>query len=221
MLPWAAAAFALLLLTVLAATLATDSGQLWPIGVSLGALLYAGKEGGIPLGVSLGGNAFLVGACLALADLALTCLLFPLVLSGMDGVEGRPGFLGRMLRTARRRADRHRRLVDRYGAAGLFLFLLVPFAFNGPLVAAILGRLAGLSPMRSLATACAAIATTSLAWTSLYAYGFHELGIDPRLPALVSILVAATVVGGSLLAASRERAGEPDAPVVAAAPPAP
>jgi uncharacterized membrane protein len=203
--PAAGIGLAAVLAAFLAGLLATGSPQFLPVSLAVAALFYAGKEGGIPLGISLDGSPVLVGTSLFLADVALTLILFPVVLAGMHGLERRRGFLGRILRSARRRAERHRRLVDRYGVAGLFLFLLVPFAFNGPLVGAILGRLAGISAAQSLLTILAAIGTTTLAWTSLYAYGFSELGLDPRLPILISLSIAGIVVGTSVWGAWRER----------------
>jgi len=208
LLPWAGGGLVLAIGLLVGLLALRGDPQTFPVAASLGALLYAGKEGGIPLGISLGASPFLVGLTLLTADVALTLLLFPPVLHGLDAQEGKRGTFGRVLRGARRRADKHRRLVDRYGAAGLFLFLLVPFAFNGPLVGAVMGRLAGLSPLQSLATVVGAIATTTIVWTSLYAYGFRALGFDPRLPILLSLCIASLVVGGSLWGAWTERRRE-------------
>lgn len=205
LLPLLGAAIALAILVALGVLLASGSAQLFPVLIGLGALFYAGKEGGIPLGISLGGSPLLVGGSLLLADIAFTLMLFPFVLAGMEGVEKRVGFFGRLLRNARRRADRHRKVVDRYGVGGLFAFLLVPFAFNGPLVGAVLGRAAGLRPWHSLATVLCAIAVTTVAWTTFYAVGLKGLHIDPVIPIMASLCFAVLMVGGSVYGAWRDR----------------
>ncbi|HEX2066833.1 MAG TPA: small multi-drug export protein [Candidatus Thermoplasmatota archaeon] len=199
--------------------LLTGGGLLWvylerraqflPTFGSVGALFVAGKEGGIPLGLAAGGDPTLVAMAILGTDLAMTFLLYPLVHAAFDGVQRTRGLLGGMLRTAQKNARRHRKVVDRYGAAGLYLYMLVPFAFNSPLVGIALGRIAQLSPLLTMAVVSGAIATTTVLWTVLVAYGLGRLlHVGPWVPVAVSLGVTAGVLGWGYVETRRQRHAE-------------
>jgi uncharacterized membrane protein len=173
---------------------------------AVGALYVAGKEGGIPLGIAAGGDPTLVAMAIFGTDLAMTLLLYPLVHSAFDGVQRRRGLLGSMLRTAQKNANRRRKMVDRYGAIGIYLFMLVPFAFNSPLVGIALGRIAQLSPLRIMAVVSCAIATTTVMWTLLVVYGLvGVLHVSAWVPVAVSLSVTAGVFTWGYFETRKER----------------
>jgi hypothetical protein len=177
-----------------------------PALVSVGALFTAGKEGGIPLGIAIGGNPLVVGGFILVTDLAATAVLYPLVHGFLDGVQRRSNFLGSMLRRAQRRADRHKQRIAQYGPIALYTFMLVPFAFNSPLVGIIIGRIAGLRPQQIIPVLVCAITTTTAGWTLLIAYGVAEvLHVSPWVPVTVSLSITATVLVTGWLASRREK----------------
>lgn len=175
-----------------------------------GTFFAAGKEAGIPLGVTLyGGEPLVVGGALLWVDAAMTCVLFPFVASAMDGAHRNKGILGGMVRSTRRRAERKRKLIDRYGGLGLYLFMLVPFGFNGPLVAMVLAHLAGLRPVPTLVAMFAAITTTTAAWTLLFVQLEGIVGLVPGwLPLTVALTVATVAISVAIYEGVQEKRRE-------------
>lgn len=184
-----------------------DRPQLLPVLSTIGTLYVAGKEGGIPLGIAAGGDPTYVAMAIFGTDLAMTLLLYPLVHAAFDGVQRRKGILGGMLRTAQKNANKRRKVVDQYGALGIYAFMLVPFAFNSPLVGIALGRIAQLSPLRIMVVVSCAIATTTIGWTLLVAYGLGQvLHVSAWVPVAVSLSVTAGVFTWGYLETRKERA---------------
>jgi uncharacterized membrane protein len=184
-----------------------DKPQFLPSLISIGALYTAGKEGGIPLGIAAGGHPALVGYYILATDLAMALLLYPLVHAAFDGVQRKKGILGSMLRTAQKNASKRRKVVDKYGAIGIYVFMLVPFAFNSPLVGIALGRIAQMPPIRIMVVVGCAIVTTTAMWTLLVVYGLGQvLHVSPWVPVSVSLSVTACVFVWGYLEARKEKA---------------
>jgi len=177
-----------------------------PLLLTIPLLFAAGKEAAIPAGIAAGGRPILVFAVQALTDTAATLILFPVVHLTLDGLERRKGFLGKMLRSATKRAAKHRRLVDRYGVLGLYLFAIVPFAFNGPPICTALGRLAGLRAKQVVPVLVLAIATTAAGWSIVYAVGFSAIQhVNRWIPLALSLTITAGMLLASVVSTLRER----------------
>lgn len=190
----------------LAALFMASPSQAYAVGTATALLFLVGKEASIPTGIALGGNPFLVAASLVFVDSGLILLLQPVVDALLTRLGQRPGFLGGMVRRIERQANRKRHLVERYGAPGIFLFMLVPFAFNFPLVGATLGRVVGPRPWKTMAAIQAAILTTATAWTLLIAYGFSALvTAHTGIPIILSVTMTAIVLATGLIAGWREK----------------
>ena len=109
------------------------------------------------------------------------------------------------------------RAFDRYGLPGLFVFMLIPFAFNGPPVGMMLGRLTGLRDSRVLGVVLAALTTTTIAWTVLTALvidAAHK--VNPLVPSAIALGISAIVLTITLLDARREHRRERAATAAAA-----
>ncbi|MEA3191050.1 MAG: hypothetical protein QOD77_1632 [Thermoplasmata archaeon] len=189
---------------------ALDQGEARAVLFAIGTFFVAGKEAGIPLGVTLyGGEPVTIGVALLWTDVAMTFVLFPFVDAAMDGAHRNKGIVGGMVRSTRRRAEKKRKLIDRYGGVGLFLFMLVPFGFNGPLVAMVLAHLAGLRPLPTMVAMLAAVTVTTAAWTVLFVQLEEFVGLVPGwLPLTVALTVAAIAIGTTIVEGMRERRRE-------------
>jgi uncharacterized membrane protein len=187
--------------------LVEDRSQFLAVLAGIGLLFLAGKEASIPSAVfGAGGNPWVVGLFVWLTDVAAVSLVYPLVHAALDGVQRRGTFLGTMLRNAQRRAARKRKVVDRFGPPGLYLFLIIPFAFNSPLVGIVLGRIAGMKPIQIAPIILAAITTTALAWTLLSAYGLQVVRPGYTwVPLALSLTVTATVLLSGYIVSRRQR----------------
>ncbi len=94
-------------------------------------------------GISSGfSNGYLLFQC-GLQDIILVLCVFPWVVRAYQGIHAR-GFVGKTIDNFRKSAERHHRVVEPFGALGLWLFVLFPFWGTGALVGSVVGYLLGL-----------------------------------------------------------------------------
>lgn len=176
------------------------------IAAGVGTMAYAGKEAGIPVGLAAGANPVTMAVFVFATDLAITLFAYPLLRFAITVWIERRGLIGAYLRHLRTAADRHRGFVLRHRTWGLLLFMLIPFAINGPLVGAVLGRLIGLRSSQILPTLIAAIAITTAGWSIVYTYGFQAAeAINPLYPKLITGAILAIVVAVGVVSILRAR----------------
>ena len=210
-LPYAGAVMVLVLVAGWFTVLGASQTHAFAILAGLATLFYGGKEAGLPVGMAAGADPYLLGAFVFLADAAATCFIYPPIHYAIRNWLEREGLVGDYLRFLRRKTAGRQRLVANYGAFGLLLFMLIPFAINGPLVGAILGRLMGLRARQIVPTLTLAIGITTVFWTGVYALGFEFASkVDPVLPKLIGVLVLLLVLAHAVVAfwqLRRERRG--------------
>lgn len=198
-------------LAAYAALFMADRHDAIAVAIACGMLFAAGKEAAIPIGITapLLGNAWLIGGALMWLDAAMSFVLYPFIDAAMRGARKQQGVIGHMVRGARRRADRKREIVDKYGGLGLFLFMIVPFGFNGPLIAMVVAELVGLGVRATLTAVMAAITVTTVAWTLLWNSGFAaRLGLPGWVPTTLAVTIAAIAITSSIVAGKHEKARE-------------
>jgi len=209
-LPFVGLALAILTVVFLGSVFLADQAQGKALLLMVPILFGAGKEAAIPAGIAAGGDPWLVALTMIVTDLAGTFVLYPIVHLTLDSLEKRRGFLGKMLRGAVRRAEKRRHIVDRYGVAGLYLYSIIPFAFNGPPIVAAMGRMAGLRAIQVVPVLVAAIVTTTIAWAMFYAIGFTALAsVNKWIPLLLSVSIMLVMVGVSVVGALMDRSDDP------------
>ena len=186
--------------------LSRSLNQALAVLAGIGTLFYGGKEAGLPVGIAAGADPIMMGFFIFFADAAATCFIYPPLHYAIRKWMERPDFLGRYLRHVRDRGLERRGLVTRHGTLGLFLFMLVPFAINGPLFGAILGRMMGLRAFQIVPTLLVAIGVTTIAWTIIYALGFSVAeSINPALPKLITAAILLFVLLNTIVSFVRMR----------------
>ena len=159
------------------------------------AELFLGREGGLPLALQSGAPSWLVAQISLTQDIAMVCLLYPAFLWTLHHYHDRDNAFMRRLRRIEAAADRHQAYVHRWGPFGLFLFMLVPFLVNGPVVGSVLGRLCGLRTRDLLLPVFAATAIASFAWTYGYSALFQAADLlDKRLQLWITLGVIAILI---------------------------
>lgn len=146
-----------------------------PTGANMMVMVVAefigGREVAIPLGiVQLGLPALIVFGIAFTQDLVTTTWFYPLFYTFRRRQRARKTFWGYFFRRMEKQAEEHREKIQKYGAIGLFFFMLIPFAVNGPLIGAIIGKLAGIRTRYILPTVVLATATATGGWTLAWAY---------------------------------------------------
>lgn len=176
------------------------------VAAGVGTMLYAGKEVGIPVGLAAGADPLTMAAFVLVMDLALTFFVYPALRYAITAWLGRPGILGAYLRHMRDEANKHRGFVMRHRTWGLFTFMLIPFAINGPLIGALLGRLIGMRSKQIVPTLVAAVALTTVFWSLVYTLGFQAAeAINPVYPKLITGAILLVVVTGGIVSYFRAR----------------
>ena len=116
----------------------------------IGLNLVVGRAAGMSYGLARGFDPFEVVVCNLFVETAQVLVLYPLfVLSWRQLIDTRR--LMPLIRRLRDTAESGRGSVRRYGMAGLFLFVFMPFWMTGPVVGAIIGFLLGLRTAVNLA----------------------------------------------------------------------
>jgi uncharacterized membrane protein len=180
-----------------------------PIATAVPIDMFSGKEAALPVALAGGAPWYLVAQVSTLQHIALGTVAFPVFLFLLHRYQDRDNLLMRRLRRIERAADHHKAFVTKWGPVGVFLFMMVPFLVNGPLVGGILGRLAGIGTKYLILPVVAASLISSLLWARGYdfALGFVE-GVDPRLPAVMAVSIIVLAVGLALFDEYRERKKE-------------
>ncbi|MHB1262723.1 MAG: small multi-drug export protein [Thermoplasmatota archaeon] len=159
---------------------------------AMAAELVTGREAAIPLALAVGVPPAWIALMSILQNLALAALLVPLGVRSMQSIEGHPGFSARFLRGMQAAATRNMSRGRSSGA--LFVFMLVPFIANGPVLAGLIGVLAGMEMRRLIVVVVAAVVLTATAWSFGYAWLAAALAnVHPALE-LLPAAGAATVL---------------------------
>ncbi|MES2154023.1 MAG: hypothetical protein V4510_02720 [bacterium] len=194
-----------------------DRTQGIAVAVAIGAMFIAGKESSLPIVLfSLSGNPLIIAFSLIWVDAGASIALYPFIAVGVAGVEHSKGaiwgFVGGVVRSTHRRAAKKREMLDKYGGYGLWAFMIVPFAFNGPPVGMVLGRIVGLHTRTILAAVVAAILATTIAWTVawriLWDQGVTKLPVPWWVPATLAVAIAAFAISWTVVEGIREHRRE-------------
>jgi uncharacterized membrane protein len=166
----------------------------------VGLEIVAGREAALPIALRAGVPRWMVAQVSATQDLGVVCLAYPLFLRVMHHFEDRRNWLLDRLRRVQRDADAHRGLVRRWGGFGVFVFMLVPFLINGPLVGAVAGRLSGLRTPDLILPVVASTCIAAVAWTYFYAQVLTLAGdVHPLLPLVLTVAIVGLVLGSLVL----------------------
>lgn len=199
----------LILLAAVVVELAIAS-HIWPgAGMALwqgvGFELFTGREAGIPVALQGGAPAWIVAQVSATQDIGVVCLAYPAVLWALHKYQGRDNFVMRRLRRIQERARKHKRFVHRWGPLGIFVFMLVPFLVNGPLLGATMGRVAGISTRYLIAPVVGATVLAALMWAYAYDLLFSLVGdLDPRVAPALTIVIVVGLVAWAIVGEVRE-----------------
>jgi uncharacterized membrane protein len=167
-----------------------------PLWETLALEVAVGREGSYPVALGGGVPPFFLAQISITQDVGVFCILFPVFLRLMQRHHDSPAWIMRRLRRIQAAAERHHDFAHRWGPWGIFLFMLVPFLVNGPLIGGIMGRIAGIPTRSLLLPVVASTAAGAFAWAYAYDLMLRAVGeLHPALP----MLITATVVSGLLL----------------------
>ncbi len=186
--------------------------QPWGSAAAAGAVaeVTAGRESAIALSLGLGLPWWITWPLLAWQDLAIAAIVYPIFRKTLDHYHDSENRLMRRIRELESAADRHQHWVHRWGPVGLFVFLIVPFLVNGPVIALVVGRLGGLH----LRDMVGAVVAGVVVGTGMWVLGFDALlrvveGVHPWAGLAATATAVALILGGGVIADAwqKRRAG--------------
>lgn len=167
--------------------------------------ITAGREVAIPAGIGLGVPVLVVWGISFTQDLITTAWIYPAFYLFRSRNVGKENFAGYFFQKMEKNAEKNKEFVEKYGAVGLFFFMLIPFAVNGPLIGAVIGKLAGIRTRYILPTVIMATFTATTAWTLAWyfaddavqrfvdRFGGHWIALG--MVAILLVVVGATILG--------------------------
>jgi uncharacterized membrane protein len=133
-------------------------------------------------------------------DIGLFCVLFPVFLRVMQRFQRRDNWIMRRLRRIQVAAGRRSHVARRWGPVGIFVFMLVPFLVNGPIIGGAMGRLAGMPTKSLLIPVFASTVVAAFAWTYFYDALLGWAGhLHPALPFILTGCIVGALVSWLLL----------------------
>lgn len=154
--------------TFIALVWLADAAQARALMAGLLAELAAGREAGIPVGLAAGASPWLVWPVSASQDLGTALLGYPVFLYLLHRFQDSDRYLMRRLRSIETKAAKNKAYIEKWGPIGVGLFMLIPFLVNGPYIALVLGRLAGIRTPRLIAPVVVATIVTAGLWTFFF-----------------------------------------------------
>lgn len=137
--------------------------------------VFPGKELATAVGIGFGLHPVIVFGIVFIQDLITTSWVYPLFYVFRKRQAGKDNFFGYLFTKIEHDAKKHEAFIRRWGAWGLFLFMLIPFAVNGPLIGAILGKLVGIRTRYILPAVVGATALTTGYWVLLWHYAHDTM----------------------------------------------
>ena len=137
-----------------------------PYAAMAGLNLFIGRAAGLAFGYASGFSHAQVIPFNMLVETIKVLVMFPLFVLSWRKLIDLPALrplVSRMHRAAESRGG----LVERYGIAGLFVFVLVPFWMTGPVVGAIIGFMIGLRPLVNITVVLVSTHVAIAVWALL------------------------------------------------------
>jgi uncharacterized membrane protein len=127
-----------------------------------------GRMAGLSIGIAAQMDTAILVAFNLFIESIMVLILYPLFVRSwhkLDIITYEP--LERFMKSSRESAHKYQPLIKRYGAAGLILFVLTPFAMTGPVVGSFVGFLIGFSHKKTLFIVLSSTLAAIMLWVYL------------------------------------------------------
>jgi uncharacterized membrane protein len=164
------------------------------LGITATNIVF-GRMAGLSIGIATQMDTTILVAFNLFIESIMVLILYPLFVRSwhkLDGLGYAP--LERFMKSSRESAHRYQPLIKRYGALGLILFVLTPFAMTGPVVGSFVGFLIGFSHKKTLFIVLSSTLVAIMLWVYLIKH-FEELLITYSGMINMGFLTAAVVLG--------------------------
>ena len=161
--------------------------------------IILGRAVSMSIGYASGYGHALVVAVNIWVETVMVLLFYPVFVFSMRKLVEFPR-LKRFLERTQAAAERHHNTVRRYGIAGLFLFVWIPFWMTGPVVGSAIGYLLGFPAWLTLLVVLAGTYTAMAAWVYLlFDIYTRAASFGPWAPILIISLIILLIVASHWL----------------------
>jgi len=179
-----------------------DRAQIF-VGMTAIQILF-GRAACMAFGYSLGVDNNTVISICVIVETTLVLLFYPLFVFSWRHLLVLKWLKNTFERT-RRAAEAHKGRVQKYGIAGLFIFVWIPFWMTGPMVGCVIGFLLGLRTWVNMTVVLAATYVAIIGWAFFLRQFDKQVASYNSYAAMVLILLLiAIVVLGHFLSLKRE-----------------
>jgi uncharacterized membrane protein len=168
------------------------------IGMTATQILF-GRAAGMAFGYSMGfGHGMVIPVCICTESIMVLIFYPSFVFSWNHLLVIRQ--LKRVFEKTRKRAEKHKARIMKYGIAGLFVFVWFPFWMTGPMVGCVIGFLLGLRLWVNMTVVLAGTYVAIFGW-AIFLRGFHErvASYSSYAAAVLMVLLVAVLIVGHFL----------------------
>ncbi len=164
------------------------------LGITATNIVF-GRMAGLSIGIAAQMDTTILVVFNLFIESIMVLILYPLFVRSWHKLD-RLGYapLERFMKRSRESAHRYQPLIKRYGALGLILFVLTPFAMTGPVVGSFVGFLIGFSHKKTLFIVLSSTLVAIMLWVYLIKH-FEDLLITYSGMINMGFLTAAVVLG--------------------------
>ncbi len=166
--------------------------------------IFFGRAAGISLGYALDYGFIPVVAVNLAIETVEVLLFYPLFVLSVRRLIV-IDMLARLMERMHRTAEANQALIRRWGIAGLFCFVFIPFWMTGPLIGSVIGYLLGLRVWVNMTAVLGGTWFAILVWAGLLGGVQSRLAaLSPLAPLLLVVVVIGVVVLGWFLGRTKE-----------------
>ena len=152
------------------------------------AHLFGGRAAGVGLCIAFGMNLSMTIIYNMFLEVVIVFFCFSFFLISINHYLNIK-FLDRALRNAEKNAHKYEHVIAKYGALGIFLFVLTPLFFTGPVVGSYLGHFLKFSLKKNLLTVFSGTLLAIVLWTFFFDFLSVHIGKIQWVFAIVLIMV--------------------------------
>lgn len=166
----------------------------------IAATLIGGRMASIMAGLELGFSPEAIIIILFIFNLSWLSVVYPLFVSfHYHAVKSK--FLGKLLKSTKRTADKEKAMVLSLGSWGIPLFVWLPFPWTGALVGSVIGFLVGIPTKRIIFYVVPSMFVGVASWVYGFKYIFLFSGTTGKI---ISLIVIVAFLAGHRLAVRKK-----------------
>jgi uncharacterized membrane protein len=157
------------------------------------AHIFGGRAAGVGMCIAFGLNLSMTILYNMFLEVLIVFFCFSLFLISINHYLN-IRIIDRALRKAENNAHKYEHIIARYGVIGIFLFVMTPLPFTGPVVGSFIGHFLKISLKKNFATVFSGTLFAIILWTIFFDFLSAHIAEIQWIFALVIIMILAFVI---------------------------